>query len=431
MTAPAGEPVTTVEAKQSSSILRRLRFSVFLTSLPFGMLLFGLPLIARELGASALAIGGLLAATALIVVAVQPIVGYGLDRFGRRPFLIIGLVGYAFSNAIFGLASDVAGLFLAQLAQGIGAGLLWLAILAVVSDLAPEDNLGQEYGRIEEMSVRGVLIGTLVGFALLYLLSRGAAIDAYGGGISPIAGWRVLFLGFAAATLLAVVIVWRGVPESLESSDELPPKPSVVTKAKSLKSTERWHLPGQLRIFLVIVILTAIAAELLSPILIKYLYDNVSTNLFMIALAFLPAALAGSVLPSRLGGLSDRFGRRPPLIFALLVSGLAALAVPFVQSLWPLALLWVFEAAAFSAAVPAEEALVVDLSSEDQQGTALGFFTAAAGLGGVIGPLLGGWLYEHFTAWGAFGSSALLMVIGAGLIFLLVREPSHSKATTS
>ena len=180
-----------------------------------------------------------------------------------------------------------------------------------------------------------------------------------------------------------------------------------------------------------IVILTAIGAEILTPILMKYLNDNVSSNMFVIALAFLPAAIAGSVLPSRLGGLSDRFGRRPPLIIALLVGGLAALAVPFVQSLWPLALLWVFEAAAFAAATPAEEALVVDLAGGERQGTALGYYTAAAALGGVIGPLLGGWLYGRFAAVGAFGTSALLMALGAVLILLFVREPSHSKATTS
>ena len=124
-------------------------------------------------------------------------------------------------------------------------------------------------------------------------------------------------------------------------------------------------------------------------------------------------------------------GRRPPLIIALIVSGLAALAVPFVQSLWPLALLWVFEAAAFAAATPAEEALVVDLSGGERQGTALGYYTAAAGLGGVIGPLFGGWLYGRFAAVGRFGISALLMALGAGLILVLMREPSHSKATSS
>ena len=55
----------------------------------------------------------------------------------------------------------------------------------------------------------------------------------------------------------------------------------------------------------------------------------------------------------------------------------------------------------------------------------LGFYTAAAGLGGVIGPLLGGWLDVRFGALSVFGSAALLMALGAGLILLLVCEPSR------
>jgi predicted MFS family arabinose efflux permease len=43
----------------------------------------------------------------------------------------------------------------------------------------------------------------------------------------------------------------------------------------------------------------------------------------------------------------------------------------------------------------------------------------------VIGPLLGGWLYDSFDAMSVFGTAAFLMVLGAGLIFLLVREPSR------
>jgi MFS family permease len=316
------------------------------------------------------------------------------------------------------------------LAQGVGSGLLWLAVLAVVSDLAPDDCRGEEYGRLEEMAFRGTLFGSLVGFAVLYLLSR----DAFAGGLTLIGGWRVLFLGFTAGTLLATAIAWRGIPESLERSDQRngrsgdrPEAAPAVSEDQPFETAEKWHLPGQLRILLGIVVLTAIATAILSPILIKHLSDSVSAGLFTIALAFLPAAIAGSVLPSRLGGLSDRFGRRPPLIAALLVSGLAALAVPFVQSLWPLALLWVIEAAAFAAATPAEEALVVDISGDERQGTALGYYTAAAGLGGVIGPLVGGWLYDRFAALGAFGASALLTVLGAALVLLFVREPSRAK----
>ncbi len=418
MTTLPSEPIA--DAQRSFTSLRRLRVSVLLVSLPLGMLQLGLPLVAREMGASALVTGGLLSISALILVAVQPIVGLGLDRFGRRSFLIVGLLGYAFSNAIFALASGIVSLFLAQIAQGIGAGLMWLAALAVVSDLSSAGSRGQEYGGIEEMSIRGILLGTLAGFAMFHLLSRDAL-----GGLSLVTSWRILFLGFSAASLLAAAIVWRGIPESLQRSADRPRKTSAVLKDQPAQLSKKWRLSSQLSIVLGIVILTTGAGGLISPILVKYLNDNISTNLFGIALAFLPAALAGAVLPSRLGGLSDRIGRRPPLISALLMSCIATLAIPFVQSLWPLALLWAIEAAAFAAAVPAEEALVVDLSGGERLGVALGFYTAAAGLGVVIGPLLGGWLFDRFAAMSVFGTAALLMALGVVLILLFVREPSR------
>ena len=73
-------------------------------------------------------------------------------------------------------------------------------------------------------------------------------------------------------------------------------------------------------------------------------------------------------------------------------------------------------------------AVVGGRDDDDGANAARGAFlaaAAAAGLGGVIGPLLGGWLYDRFAAVGAFGISALLMAVGAGLIFWLVREPSR------
>ena len=119
------------------------------------------------MGASALAVGGLLSVSAFILVVVQPIVGLGLDRFGRRSFLIVGLVGFALSNAFFALASGFTGLFLAQIAQGIGSGLFWVAALTIVSDLASAGGRCKEYGGGEEMSIRGMLIGTVAGFGLM------------------------------------------------------------------------------------------------------------------------------------------------------------------------------------------------------------------------------------------------------------------------
>jgi MFS family permease len=230
-------------------------------------------------------------------------------------------------------------------------------------------------------------------------------------------------MGYSAAAVVAVGIVWRHIPESLERDSEHPGTGASTMVNLEKGSKKKTRIPRQMMILLGIMLLTFSAGEIMSPIWIQYIFDNITPNLFLIALSFLPAALAGAFLPSHLGGLSDRIGRRKPIIVALVISSLATLAIPFMRSLWPLALLSFLEAAAFAAAVPAEEALVTDLTDEDHQGLALGMYTAAAGLGAVFGPLIGAWIYMNFSATAVFGMSAFLMIVGAFLIYILIKEP--------
>ena len=130
---PSGAPGASDDMRTFTSdrYLRSLRLSIFLTCFPFGMLLFGVPLIAREMGAGSLAIGGLFSAYAAIIVISQPLIGRGLDRLGRRPFLLAGLLAYALSNLVFALASGVRGLYLAQVGQGVGSSLTSALLLVL------------------------------------------------------------------------------------------------------------------------------------------------------------------------------------------------------------------------------------------------------------------------------------------------------------
>lgn len=401
---------------------RQLRASLFFVSLPFGILMFALPLVGRELGASALEIGGLFSIFALMLVVIRPFVGHGLDRFGRRPFLIAGLLGYALANAGYALTTNLWGLYAARLAQGLGSGLMWMAAYAIVADLAPIERRGGRYGQIEEMASRGGIVGTCVGFTLLGFLGRGDME------VGIRAGWQPLFAVYALAATIGVIIAWRGVPETL-TRRVVAPRPEAADRTGPRGP---WLLPGPLRVLMGIVLLTASASALLAPILMIYLRDHITRDLFLLGWAYLPAALAGAVLPSRLGRLSDRYGRRLPMAVALVTGAVVSLLIPSLRpglgSLWPLALLWVLEAAVFAAATPAEEALVVDIAGADRRGTAFGYYTAAAGLGAVIGPLLGGWIYDTFAAAWAFRANALLLGVGAVLILMLVREPRRRHA---
>lgn len=401
--------------------LRLLRASIFFISLPFGILMFALPLVGRELGASALEIGGLFSIFALMLVIIRPLVGHGLDRFGRRPFLIAGLLGYALANAGYALTTELWGLYAARLAQGLGSGLMWLAAYAIVADLAPADRRGGGYGQIEEVASRGGIVGTFIGFILLGFVGEGNMEAGFQ------TGWHMLFVVYTIAATVGVIIAWRGVPETLQRAATTP-----MPEARDRGTPHRTWLPsGQLRVLMGIVLLTASASALLAPILMIYLNDHVTQDLFQLGWAYLPAAIASAILPSRLGRLSDRYGRRPPMAVALLTGAVVSLLIPGIRSLWPLALLWVLEATVFAAATPAQEALVVDLAGADRHGTAFGYFTAAAGLGAVIGPLLGGWIYDTFAATWAFRANAFMLGLGAVLILALVREPRRIPRKTA
>jgi DHA1 family tetracycline resistance protein-like MFS transporter len=92
-----------------------------------------------------------------------------------------------------------------------------------------------------------------------------------------------------------------------------------------------------------------------------------------------------------LGALSDRFGRRPVLIFSMLGSGLDYLAMAFVPSVGWLFLTRVVNGLT-GASVTTAQAYIADVTPPDKRAAGFAVFGAAASLGFVLGPLLGGYL---------------------------------------
>ncbi len=94
--------------------LRNLWKAVFWVSFPFGILSFVLPIYGRQLGASALEIGGFFSAVSVVPVIVRPFLGRIMDRWGRRPFLLIGLFGYAIAMVVFSFSNSILQLTIAR-----------------------------------------------------------------------------------------------------------------------------------------------------------------------------------------------------------------------------------------------------------------------------------------------------------------------------
>ena len=388
--------------------------TILLISLPFGVLMFMLPIIGRDMGATALEIGGLYSVFALVTVLLRPIVGRALDRFGRKPFLLAGLAIYSLANLLYATVNGIGILYVARFAQGIGSSLTWLAAYAIVADLASESERGGLFGQVEEMSSRGGILG-----AVLILTLAGFLGDA--------AGWRTSFYLFTAIGLLAVIVAWKHVPETRIQSQT--PLSAAQHDRLHTRSVLQAVLTRPFLTLMGIVFLSASAYALTSPILMLYLRDHVADNIQSLALAFLPASLIYATLPSRLGALTDRWGRRLPMFVALAIAGGVSMMIPQLHTLWPLIVLWAIESVCFSMVTPAEEALVSDLALKTDRGLAYGVYTAVAGLGAVVGPLLGGWLYGASGEASPFVANAGLLWLAALGVLLVLRIPIVRRAS--
>jgi len=398
--------------------LATLRRAILLISLPFGILHFALPIWGQEIGANAVEIGLFFSAFSLMTVLLRPVVGAALDRYGRRPFFLAGLIGYATTMFAFALIEQVWGIVLARLFQGAASSFLWLSARAITADVAGEDARGRAFGSVDQASNQGAILGALTGFAILVgrfeirLSGREFVADS-----SSIADrWVLLFIVYGFICLIATLLAWRRLPETNPAGggDRHSPSPIV------------WSRPWVL--LLTVTAVTGASWAMLSPILMIFLQQKLAVEVDALAWAYLPAAIIWAVLPTRLGTLADRFGRKPLMVLGMAVAAVSSFVIPGLANLAGLAALWALQALCYAAGDPAEQALVADLTGGDQRGRAYGLYTLAAGLGATVGPLMGGWLYEAIGPQAPFVANGMVLVVCAGVLWALLEVPARKAA---
>src|SRR5512139_1230252 len=110
------------------------------------------------------------------------------------------------------------------------------------------------------------------------------------------------------------------------------------------------------------------------------------------------------------GSLSDRVGRKPVLLVGIFGSGLTVLMFGLADQLWMLFASRLLAGLLASATMPAAMAYIGDSTSEVDRGGGIGKLGAAAGLGLILGPGLGGWLAGESLSTPFFIAAGLSMV---------------------
>ena len=194
--------------------------------MPFFILGLMLPVYGKQIGASVVEIGLFFSAFSLVTVLLRPLVGWALDRFGRRRFFLAGLGGYAVAMFGFAFISEVGGVILARVFQGIASSLLWLSASAMTADMAGEQERGSAFGRIAQASSQGSIAGTFLGFMLLNASIRICRQEA------QLSSWTVLFVVYGAISLIALFLTLPRLPETRPATGDGEPTPI------------RWSLSG-------------------------------------------------------------------------------------------------------------------------------------------------------------------------------------------
>ncbi len=275
---------------------------------------------------------------------------------------------------------------------------MWVAAQAITADVAGEAERGQSFGGLGQSSSRGQILGTFIGFGVLIPLGLNT-------------GWKPLFMGFAAAALLATVFAWRHLEET---------RPAVYrSESRPIRWTRNWNL------LLLVTLVTGASVAMLEPVMMIFLQERFTQDVPILALAFLPAGLVWALLASRLGRLADRFGRKLLMVLGMAVAALTSFLIPGLGSLALLAILWALQALCYAAGDPAEQALVADLTGGDQRGRAYGYYAMAAGIGATFGPLAGGWLYQAVGASAPFFANGLVLGICTLVLVIFLQEPAR------
>jgi predicted MFS family arabinose efflux permease len=173
-------------------------------------------------------------------------------------------------------------------------------------------------------------------------------------------------------------------------------------------------------------LLNSAALSISLPFLALYLYDKRGVSMTSVGLIMLVTGLCSAAAQLLGGALSDRFGRRPPLLVSIAASAIFYLGMAYlISDSAPILIIAVTYAAVRSAltmAQPVITALLVDLTPKEQLTEAYGLLRVGQNLGWAIGPALGGYLLATVTYGWLFGIAGLTTVFCFLMVFNRFKE---------
>lgn len=346
--------------------------TVFIDLIGFGIVIPVLPYYAEgtSFGATPSQVGLLFASYSIMQLVFSPVLGRLSDKHGRRPILLISLLGTALGFLILGFATTLWMLFLGRIIDGISGGNISTA-QAYIADITTKENRAKGMG----------LIGAAFGLGFVF----GPAI----GGILSRWGINVPFLFAGGLALANAVLLYFTLPETVT-----PDHPARVSAASGRGWRQLVEALSQqsLAIVLTVYFLSIVAFSIMTASFSLFMMFRMGYDAFHNGWIF---AFVGVISAMIQGGLIGRlvkvFGEPWLVIVGVLLFMISLAVLPLVgPGTGLVAILGIAAVTSIGQALsaPSLSSLASKSASAGEQGAVLGVMQSVASLARAVGPSL-------------------------------------------
>lgn len=371
--------------------MRALLIAVFVSSIPATLILPMIPALGEQFGVGAAELGLLVGIYPLTSMAASPFWGRMSDRYGRKPILIITLVGGALAFVCFAISTSWVGLFIGRALQGM-AGTPRGIGFAVASDMSKAEDRSAAMGVITAAMAVAFMVGPLIGGLFMgedpnsWTGQLRALLGLPAGGFSHV---LPSIIGIVV-NLVAAVVIAVGFTETWHPHEHAPHASKEAEKPPFLQAIMHASVVLAIFFFLISGFIQGslqFSFALWADMLYGWTAQLIAWTSAAVGLGF--AIGSGLVLRPML----KRLGQERTVLAGTLID-VTGLATFLLFQATPVVALGGLALSSLGGALWATT--ILGLMSRDidprDQGLALGVANGAALLGRVIGPAFAGWL---------------------------------------
>ena len=381
-----------------------------------------LPVYVRdELNGPELAVALSFSAIAITQIITSPVVGRYADRFGSKPFIVLGFAIYGAGAVGYIVAPSWELIILFRALSGVGAASIFPTAMAYVGRLAPPGHEGRYMGAFSISWIAGFGVGPLVGGSIRDFVSSDAAFGVM----------ALMLFGVGLATFLLL-------PSRPEGSD-----------GRTFEDDEEGLEPGLSFVQLLRrpIVQAAAGGQMIvsigwgagfSFIAVYVVSDEglATGSATFVGVLLASRALFTAALQLVTGPLADRVSRVWLSVVGFTIAGLGQFIVPDIPSAtvelsifggelvlvpW-LLLLFLVVGLGEAIEFPAQQAIFVDAGRAVGMGSVMGITQTAGGVGFLGGSLIGALVVDLYGIEAVFRYAGLAMIAGALVFYLLMRR---------